>query len=466
MIKFYGLQKKDVNMDNIRENKMGTMPIGKLLFGMGIPMMLSMLVQALYNIVDSIFVSEISEDALTAVSLAFPLQSLMIAFGVGSFVGVNTLISRSLGAKNPEAASKAAGTGVFIVACNYLLFVLIAIFLAPTFFRAQTEDAAIIEMGITYTRICLVGSFGFFIQVCFEKLLQSTAKTGLSMVTQVVGAVINIILDRVFIFGYFGLPAMGVAGAALATVIGQIVGAIVGLVFQLKCNKEVKIHIKNIRPDPTILKEIYRVGLPSIIMQSIGSVMTFGMNTILMGLTSTAAAVFGVYFKLQSFVFMPTFGLNNALIPIISYNFGAKNRDRVKHTIKLTIITAVSIMLFGLALFELAPNLLLSMFNASDNMLSIGSVALRIIASHFLLAGFNIIASSVFQAIGNPLISLIVSVSRQLFVLLPVAFLLSLSGKVGLVWLAFPIAEIVSFVLCVIFLIKTMKRANAIMAIK
>ena len=453
-------------MDGIKENKMGTVPIGKLLFGMGIPMMLSMLVQALYNIVDSIFVSQISESALTAVSLAFPLQNLMIAFGVGSFVGVNTLIARSLGARNHDAVKRAAGVGIFIVACNYLLFVIIGIFLVPYFFEAQTDDAGIIEMGVTYARICLVGSFGFFIQVCFEKLLQSTAKTGLSMITQLVGAVTNIILDPIFIFGWLGLPAMGVAGAAIATVIGQIVGSAVGFIFQIKRNKEVKIKLKYVRFDKEIIKEVYRVGMPSMIMQSVGSLMTFGMNTILMGLTSTAAAVFGVYFKLQSFVFMPTFGLNNALVPIISYNYGAKNAKRVNHTIRLTIITAVLIMLFGLAIFELAPGLLLSMFNASDNMMAIGKVALRIIATHFLFAGFNIISTSVFQAIGNPIISLIISLGRQLGILLPAAFLLSLSGRVELVWLAFPIAEIFALTMCIIFLIKTMKRANEVMAIK
>ena len=453
-------------MDGIKENKMGTVPIGKLLFGMGIPMMLSMLVQALYNIVDSIFVSQISENALTAVSLAFPLQNLMIAFGVGSFVGVNTLIARSLGARNHDAVKRAAGVGVFIVACNYLLFVILGIFLVPYFFAAQTDNAEIIEMGVTYARICLVGSFGFFIQVCFEKLLQSTAKTGLSMITQLVGAVANIILDPIFIFGWLGLPAMGVAGAAIATVIGQILACVVGLIFQIKCNKEVKIKLKYVRFDIEIIKEVYRVGMPSMIMQSVGSLMTFGMNTILMGLTSTAAAVFGVYFKLQSFVFMPTFGLNNALVPIISYNYGAKNAKRVNHTIRLTIITAVLIMLFGLAIFELVPGLLLSMFNASDNMMAIGKVALRIIATHFLFAGFNIISTSVFQAIGNPLISLIISLGRQLGILLPAAFLLSLSGRVELVWLAFPIAEIFALTMCIIFLIKTMKRANEVMAIK
>lgn len=445
---------------NIKENKMGYVPTGKLLFSMAIPMMVSMLVQALYNIVDSIFVSEISEDALTAVSLAFPLQTLMLAFGLGSCVGINTLISRSLGAKDQRTADQAANTGIFLSICNYLFFAIVGTLILRPFFEAQTDSPEIIEMGISYTRICLIGSFGLFAQLCFEKLLQSTAKTTLSMITQIVGAVVNIILDPILIFGWFGLPEMGVAGAAIATVIGQIIGSLFGIFFTLKYNKEIKLRVKDIRFNGRIVKEIYRVGFPSIVMQSIGSIMTFGMNTILMGLTSTATAVFGAYFKLQSFVFMPVFGLNNAMVPIISYNYGAKKPERVNSTVRTTVITAVIIMIVGFAAFQILPRTLLSMFNASENMLSIGATALRIIASHFILAGFNIIAGSVFQAIGNPIISMIVSVSRQLIVLLPVAFLLSLSGNVDTVWLSFPIAEIVSFILSLIFFIKTMKKAN------
>ena len=448
----------------IKENKMGTLPTGKLLFTMAIPMMISMLVQALYNIVDSIFVSQISEDALTAVSLAFPLQTLMIAFGVGSSVGVNTLLSRSLGAKDNKTANKAANTGLFIALCTYIIFALIGIFLSRPFYEAQTNDEAIIEMSVSYTVICLVGSFGLFAQLCFEKLLQSTAKTGLSMITQIVGAVTNIILDPVFIFGWFGLPAMGVAGAAIATVIGQIVGATTGLVFNLRCNKEIKLRIKDIKFEGRIIKEVFRIGFPSIIMQSIGSVMTFGMNIILMDITSTASAVFGSYFKLQSFVFMPVFGLNNAMAPIVSYNYGAKKSDRVMRAIKLSMVSAIGMMVVGLALFELFPSLLLSMFSPSENMLLIGKVALRIIATHFFLAGFNIIASSVFQVIGNPFISMIISVSRQLVVLLPAAYIFSLSGNIDLVWLAFPVSEIVAFVLCAVFLKKTILGAKKAMS--
>ncbi|MBR7101402.1 MAG: MATE family efflux transporter [Clostridia bacterium] len=446
---------------NIKENKMGVAPVGNLLFKMAIPMIISMLVQALYNIVDSIFVSEISEDALTAVSLAFPLQTLMLAFGLGSSLGVNTLISRSLGAKDRDSARKAANCGLFLAFCNYVFFAIAGLLLSRPFFAMQTDSQAILNMGVSYATVCLVGSFGLFEQLAFEKILQSTAKTSLSMITQLVGAVVNIILDPIFIFGWLGLPEMGVTGAAIATVLGQLVGALTGLIFCIKYNKEVPLNIKEIKFDKKIVKEIYRVGLPSIVMQSIGSVMTFGMNTILMGLTSTASAVFGAYFKLQSFVFMPTFGLNNAMVPIISYNYGAKRKDRVNRTIKLTVWTAVIIMIFGLLIFELLPTLLLSMFNASETMLNIGAVALRVIASHFLLAGFNIVAGSVFQAIGNPIHSMIVSVCRQLVVLLPAAFLLSLSGSVNIVWLAFPIAEIVSFALCLYYFIKTVKVANA-----
>ena len=451
---------------NIKENKMGVLPVGGLLFKMAIPMIISMLVQALYNIVDSIFVSQISEDALTAVSLAFPLQTLMLAFGLGSSLGVNTLISRSLGAKDTVSAKKAANCGIFLAFCNYIFFALVGLFLSRPFFAAQTDSYAIIDMGVSYATVCLVGSFGLFQQLAFEKILQSTAKTSLSMITQLVGAVVNIILDPVFIFGWLGLPAMGVTGAALATVLGQLVGAVCGLVFCIRYNREVPLSFREIKFNKVIIKEIYRVGLPSIVMQSIGSVMTFGMNTILMGLTSTASAVFGAYFKLQSFVFMPTFGLNNAMVPIISYNYGARRADRVTQAIRITVKAAIAVMLVGLAVFELFPVLLLSMFSASENMMKIGVVALRIIASHFLLAGFNIVVGSVFQAIGNPLHSMIVSVCRQLLVLLPVAFLLSLSGKINAVWLAFPIAEIASFVLSLFFFIKTMKAARLNMAEK
>lgn len=444
-----------------RENKMGTMPVSKLLASMAVPMMISMLFQAFYNIVDSIFVSQVNTEALTAVSLAFPLQNLMIAFGAGSAVGMNALLSRSLGAKNQESADNAANTGIFIAICNSVIFALVGLFVTGPFFRVQTNVDTIVNYGISYSTICLVCSFGIFFQFCFERLLQSTGRTSYAMITQIIGAITNIILDPIFIF----VLDFGVSGAAIATVIGQCVAAIAALIINVKRNPEIHISIKRLLPDSKSIKEIYRVGFPSIVMQSIGSIMTFGMNNILIALDIMASTVFGVYFKLQSFIFMPIFGLNNGMIPIISYNFGAKKMDRVKKTVKLSIIVAVGIMLLGFLVFETVPHLLLSMFNASERMLEIGGTALRIIGTHYLLAGFCIIAGSVCQAIGNPFYSLIVSVCRQLVVLLPAAWLLSRFGEVYLVWLAFPIAEIVSLTLSVIFLIKTFKKASATVAL-
>ncbi|MBQ7962813.1 MAG: MATE family efflux transporter [Clostridia bacterium] len=444
----------------LKENKMGVMSTGKLLFSMAVPMMLSMLVQAFYNIVDSVFVAQINENAMNAVSLAFPLQSLMIAFGGGTAVGINALLSRSLGEKNQEAADRAANTGIFLSLCCSVIFALIGIFLSRPFFSLQTEVEEIVSWGTDYASVCLGCSFGIFSQFCFERLLQSTGRTIHATVTQLIGAVINIILDPILIFGLLGFPAMGVKGAAIATVIGQIVAAVVAVIINIKFNPDINISLKKIWWHTPTVKEIYRVGFPSIIMQSIGSVMTFSINSILISFTETATAVFGAYFKLQSFIFMPVFGLNNGMVPIISYNFGAKKPDRVKSTIKITIISAVTIMTAGFVVFETIPHVLLSFFNASENMLAIGIPAMRIIAVHFCLAGFCIIAGSVCQAIGNPFYSLIVSVCRQLLVLIPVAWLLSKTGKLELVWWAFPIAEVCSLILSSIFLAKTMKNAN------
>lgn len=444
----------------LKENKMGVMSTGKLLFSMAVPMMLSMLVQAFYNIVDSVFVAQINENAMNAVSLAFPLQSLMIAFGGGTAVGINALLSRSLGEKNQEAADRAANTGIFLSLCCSVIFALIGIFLSRPFFSLQTEVEEIVSWGTDYASVCLGCSFGIFSQFCFERLLQSTGRTIHATVTQLIGAVINIILDPILIFGLLGFPAMGVKGAAIATVSGQIVAAVVAVIINIKFNPDINISLKKIWWHTPTVKEIYRVGFPSIIMQSIGSVMTFSINNILIAFTETATAVFGAYFKLQSFIFMPVFGLNNGMVPIISYNFGAKKPDRVKSTIKITIISAVIIMTAGFVIFETIPHVLLSFFNASENMLAIGIPAMRIIAVHFCLAGFCIIAGSVCQAIGNPFYSLIVSVCRQLFVLVPVAWLLSKTGKLELVWWAFPIAEVCSLILSSIFLAKTMKSAN------
>ena len=445
-----------------RENKMGVMPIGRLLAGMAVPMMISMLVQAFYNVVDSIFVAQLSEDALNAVSLAFPLQNLMIAVGAGTAVGINALLSRSLGEKNQTMADRAANTGIFLSLCSFVVFALIGVLFSRTFFEIQAAgEPIIVEYGTEYATICLGLSIGIFSQFCFERLLQSTGRTTLAMVTQLTGAVINIIMDPILIFGYFGFPRMEVAGAAAATVLGQIVAAIMAVVMNLKCNPDVNIRLREIRWNGHVAGEIYRVGFPSIVMQSIGSVMGFGMKKILIGFTKTATAVFGAYFKLQSFIFMPVFGLNNGMVPIVAYNFGAGRMDRVKKTVKLAVCTAVAIMAVGLAIFQLAPELLLSFFDASEEMLEIGSVALRIISLSFLLAGFCIIAGSVCQAIGNPFYSLIVAVARQLVVLLPVAWLLSRSGRLELVWVAFPVAELMSLTLSAIFLRRTLRSAEA-----
>ena len=443
-----------------QENKMGVMPIAPLLAGMAVPMMISMLVQALYNIVDSVFVARISQDALNAVSLAFPLQNLMIAVGGGTGVGMNALLSRSLGEKKQDQADRAANTGIFLFLLSAVVFGVCGFLLARPFFLAQTDIQSIVDYGTDYARICLGLSIGIFSQFCFERLLQSTGRTVYSMITQLIGAIINIILDPILIFGLFGFPRMEVAGAAAATVFGQIIAALIGLWMNLRFNKDIHIRLRDIRPDRTAVREIYRVGLPSIIMQSIGSIMTFGMNKILISFTDTATAVFGAYFKLQSFIFMPVFGLNNGMVPIISYNYGAARLDRVRKTFRLTAATATVIMVIGFSAFNLIPGTLLGFFSPSAEMLSIGAVALRIISVSFLLAGFCIIAGSMFQAIGNPIHSLIVSICRQLLVLLPAAWLLAQTGNLDLVWFAFPIAELMSLTLSVIFLRETMRDAE------
>ena len=446
-----------------KENKMGVQPVGRLLAGMAIPMMISMLVQAFYNIVDSIFVSRLSENALAAVSLAFPLQNLMIAVGAGTALGVNALLSRSLGAKEQERVDRTANTAIFLALCSFLLFAFIGVFLTRPFFLLQTDVAEIVSYGTSYAAVCLGCSVGIFCQFIFERLLQSTGRTHLSMCTQLIGAGINIILDPILIFGLFGAPRLEVMGAAVATVCGQCVAALAALFMNLKKNPEIHFSLRQVRWHGPTVKGIYRIAIPSIVMLSIGSIMVFGLNRILISFTTTATAVFGAYFKLQSFIFMPVFGLKNGMVPIIAYNFGARKPDRVKRTIRLASLTAMAIMAVGLAAFELIPGTLLSFFDASDNMLAIGVPALRIIGLHFVLAGFDIIASSVFQAIGNPLHSLLTSACRQLVVLLPTAWLLSQTGNLTLVWLAFPISELVDLFLCIFFLRKTLRRAEQAM---
>ena len=436
----------------VQENKMGVMSENKLLISMAVPMMLSMLVQALYNVVDSIFVSRISEDALTAVSLAFPVQNLMIAVGAGTGVGINALLSKSLGEKNQKLANKTAHNGIFLMLMSAFICALFGIFGSRWFFTTQTEDLSIIEYGHEYLSIVMIFSFGLYGQFVTERLLQATGRTLYTMFTQGLGAIINIILDPILIFGMFGLPKLGMTGAAIATVIGQIVAALLGVWFNVKKNPDIQLSIKQIRPDKEVIKKVYNVGIPSIIMGSIGSVMTYGMNRILMGFSSTAAAVFGVYFKLQSFFFMPVFGLNNGMVPIIAYNYGARKKDRMMKTLRLSIMYAVSIMIVGFLVMQIFPAQLFSLFDASEEMLSLGIPALRSISISFLFAGYCIIVGSMFQALGNGILSMIVSIARQLVVLLPVAYLLSLTGDVNLIWLSFPIAEIASLTLSSIFL--------------
>lgn len=441
-----------------KENKMGVMPENKLLLSMSIPMMVSMLVQALYNVVDSVFVSRISENALTAVSLAFPVQNFMIAIGVGTAVGVNALLSKTLGEKEYGKAQKVADNAVFLAFVCYLVFLVVGMFAVTPFYLSQTKDAEILEYGKQYLTIVCVASIGIFMQTMFERLLQSTGKTFYTMFTQGTGAVINIILDPLLIFGVGFFPEMGVAGAALATVIGQIVAAILAIYFNRKHNEYITIDVKKIRPQAQIIRQIYAVGAPSIVVQAIGSVMVYGMNLILIAFTSTATAVFGVYFKLQSFIFMPVFGLNNGMVPIISYNYGAGKRDRVVKIIKLSIGYAVGIMCVGFALMQIIPDKLLLLFDASETMLGIGVPALRIISASFLFAGFCIVCGSVFQALGNGVYSMLVSITRQLVVLLPVAYFLSKLGEVNFVWWAFPIAEIFSLTLSALFLLRIYRK--------
>ena len=441
-------------MDTANENKMGIMPVGKLLITMSLPMMISMVVQALYNIVDSVFVSRVSEDALTAVSMAFPLQALCIALGAGMGVGVNALLSKSLGAKDNDMVNKSALNGLFMTFVSYLVLLVIGIFAVKPFYMIQTDSADIIQYGTDYLSVICCFSFGMFFQFTFERLLQSTGRTFQTMITQTVGAVTNIILDPIFIFGLFGVPAFGVKGAAIATVIGQIIAAVLALIMNIKVNTDIDFSLKGFKPDIKIIGMIYKVGLPSIIMQSIGSVMVFCLNKILIVFSSTAVAVFGVYFKLQSFVFMPVFGLNNGLIPIMAYNYGAKKKDRMIKTIKCGLLIAFSIMSVGMVVFELFPDAILALFEASDNMLAMGKVALRTIAIHFPVAAICIVLGSAFQALGNAVYSMFVSIARQLVVLIPVAYALSKLGNVNYVWWCFPIAEIMSLTITVIFFIK------------
>ncbi len=441
-------------MEQTKENKMGVMPVNQLLITMSLPMVMSMLVQALYNVVDSLFVSRINENALTAVSLAFPIQSLMIAVAAGTCVGINALLSRSLGEKDYEKVNKSACNGIILMALSYVLFLLVGIFGAGPFYRSQTQDTEIVQFGIDYLTVICCCSFGIFTQFTFEKLLQATGKTFYTMITQGVGAIVNIILDPVLIFGLAGMPRMGVRGAAVATVIGQTIAGILAICLNHMKNEEVKISREGMRIEREIVKQIYMIGIPSMIMQAIGSLMTYGMNLILISFSTTAAAVFGVYYKLQSFVFMPIFGMNNGLVPILAYNYGAGKKERFIKAVKLGTTYAVIIMLIGLAVFNLIPESLLTLFDASETMIEIGVPALRTISISYLFAGFCIIFGTVFQALGSAFYSMVVSIARQLVVLLPAAYLLSLTGNVNNVWWAFPIAEVMSLAVTIFFMIR------------
>lgn len=442
-----------------QENKMGTQPINQLLISMAVPLMLSMLVQACYNIVDSMYVARVSEDALTAVSMAFPIQNLMIAVCSGTGVGINALLSRSLGEKNFKNANLAANTGIFLALCSYVVFALIGIFLAYPFYMSQISyNMDIVNGGVAYMRICCVFGLGLFLQVTSERILQSTGLTVYTMITQMTGAVLNIILDPMFIFGIGPFPELGVAGAAVATCIGQTVAAVIGIFMNVKFNKEIQLDLHEIfKPSLKIIKRIYVVGVPSIIMASIGSVMYYGMNLILTSFNATASAVFGVYYKLQSFFFMPVFGMNNALVPIMAYNYGAQKRSRMVKAIKSGLIFALILMSLGLVVFETVPHVLLRLFNASDTMLEIGIPALRTIAVHFPVAAVCIVLGTAFQALSKAFYSAIVSMGRQLIVLLPAAYLLAKSGGLSAIWWAFPIAEVMSLILTIIFFRKVYK---------
>ncbi len=442
-----------------KENKMGVMPVRKLIISMSLPMMISMLVQALYNIVDSVYVARLSESALTAVTLAFPLQNLMIALGSGTGVGINALLSRSLGQKRFDKSDAAANTGLLLTCFNTIVFVFVGLFVASWFIHTQTTDPEIITYGSTYLKIVTCFSFGIFFQMTFERLLQSTGLTIYSMVSQAAGAIINIILDPILIFGMFGLPKFGVAGAAYATVIGQVCAAALGLIMNLKFNREINFSFEKIlHPQAKIVKQIYIVGIPSILMMSIGSLMTYLMNRILIAFSTTATAVFGVYFKLQSFFFMPVFGLNNGLIPVLAYNYGARSRSRIDEALKFSLMVAFGIMCLGTVIMNLFPSQLLGFFNAGEDMLAIGVPALHIISIHFPIAAICIVLGSIFQAFSQSVYSLIISIGRQLVILIPAAWLLAQTGNVNNVWWCFMIAETASLVLSLIFFRKIYNR--------
>ena len=442
----------------LQENKMGVMPVGKLLANMALPMILSMLVQALYNVIDSMYVSQVSESAVTALSLAFPVQNLQIGFAVGIGVGVNSLLSKSLGERDQEAANRAAGNGMVLMFIVTAAFMLFGIFGVQPYYEMQSNVAETVEGGIAYTSICSIFTLGIFMEILGERLLQATGRTVHTMITQSMGAIVNILLDPVFIFGWFGIPAMGVAGAAVATVIGQWAAALLALYFNEKHNPEVQFGRRYAKLEWATVRAILTVGIPSIVMNGIGSIMNFGMNQILQGFSETATSVFGIYFKIQSFFFMPLFGINNATISIIAFNYGARKPERIVKTLKLACGAALCLMTTGLLVFQFAPDVLLGLFNPSEEFLTIGRTCLRTISWSFPVAAVCISLGASFQALGNGIYSTITSLCRQMFVLLPVAYLLSLTGDVGKVWMAYPIAEVVSGSMTLFFFLRIYNR--------
>ena len=451
----------------LMENKMGVMPVGKLLMNMAVPMILSMLVQALYNVVDSVYISQYSEKAVTALGLAFPVQNVQIGCAVGIGVGVNSMLSKSLGESNPEKANMVAGNGIFLAVVFSAAIMLFGAFGTNFYYNVQTDDVEILENGIAYTSICCLFTMGIYFEVLFERMLQATGRTFHTMFTQGAGAIINIVMDPILIFGveWLNIPAMGAAGAAIATVLGQWVAAGMALIFNLKYNSDINLRLRFIRPKKEIIKPVMSIGVPSMIMNSVSSVMNFSINQILMGFEAvavgvgkTATAVFSIYYKLQSFFFMPLFGLNNATISVVAYNYGARNAKRITKTLKLAVFGALGFMIAGCLAFELIPGTLLGIFNLSDSFMTMGKQALRVIGIHFPVAAICIALGASFQALGNGIYSTITALCRQLLALLPAAWLLSLSGNVDLVWWAFPIAETVSLAVTVICFVRVYRK--------
>lgn len=440
------------------ENKMAYMPMGKLIISMSLPMIISMLVQALYNVVDSIYIARFSEEALAAVSYSFPAQNLMIGFATGVGVGVNSLLSKSLGEKNYEKANRSAGNGFLLACISYVIFLLFGLFGSRWFISFQTTTESVIQYGTDYLTVCCCFSFGIFGEILFERLMQATGRTLLTMYTQGIGAICNIILDPIFIFGYLGFPAMGAKGAAIATVVGQIIACIIAVILNHKKNPEVQLSRKAFQPDKAVIGRILEVGVPSVLMMAVGSVMTTGMNKILNKFSDLAVSVFGVYFKLQSFAFMPVFGLNNGVIPVVAFNYGARHRKRMLSAVKIACLIASCFMGVGLLIMQLLPAQALSLFDASEQMLAIGVPALRIISISYIFAGSCVAISSVFQALGRGTYSTIVSVCRQLLILLPLAYLFSLTGRLNMVWVAFPIAEVMSITVTLLLFLRLYRR--------